>query len=333
MHFEISKSGPPRTAFFMPGAKALALVVILCRGALRQCGGIVIYLNLKACPMTRTYLLFLLLCCIVFTSCQKEESVDTINSGGGAGNGARLSRLVYQYGPNDSSVTELRYDASGRFIGYTAPNGEPLMGDHLAFAIGRSTTGIIESFTVRDATATGTEETTYRVFYDAGKRQYTHRLSTQTDSAGNVYLDSTVFEYTGSRIETIRFFIKEPNSGVGGEFSQLRMAYDGAGNVASFNLLITDIISPTLAPALELAFQYDNKINPLPLGVEGVITDQLFFISPANFTKVTAKDLQTAGSTPQDFILATYTYRSDNRPEKATLIQGTEQMEVLYRYN
>ncbi|OLY93215.1 hypothetical protein SAMN05444008_12247 [Cnuella takakiae] len=281
--------------------------------------------------MTKTYLPLLLLLCIMFTACQKETSIDTTNGGGN--NGARIARLVYQYSASDSSVTELRYDASGRFIGYTAPNGEPLMGDHLAFTINRNSTGIIQSYTYRDATTTGTEETTYNVFYDASRRQYTHKLATLQDSAGNVYLDSTVFVYNGQKVETSRYYIKEPVSGLSGELSQSKFAYDGPGNVATINLLFTDFSTTNLVPLVELGFQYDGKVNPLALGVEGVLTDFLFFISPANFTKVTARDLATPGSTPVDFISATYTYRSDNRPEKATLTVDSNQIEVLYRYN
>lgn len=333
MHPDKLKSGPQRAAFFMCQQASIKLSCYIVSWRFTIEWGTVVHLTLKACPMTRTYLLLFLLFSIVFISCEKEGSVDTTNGSGGAGSGVRLARLVYQFTSADSSVTELRYDASGRFIGYVAPNGEPLMGDHLAFTINRNSTGIIQSYTYRDATTTGTEETTYNVFYNTARRQYTHKQANLVDSLGNPYVDSTVFVYSGQRIDSTRYFFKEPAGGISEEVSKAKFTYDATGNMQSMSLLGSDLLSPGLVPIFELGFLYDQKLNPLPLSVEGIVTDQLFFISPANFTRVSIRNLQVPNSPALDLISATYTYRADNRPEKAIISVNGKQLQIFYRYN
>lgn len=267
---------------------------------------------------------------LVITACQKEVEAELAEPQPVPPQ-ARLEGIVYKQSATDSSVTDLLYDAAGRFVGFDAPDGDLLLGGYVGSRIVRDANGFIQSYTVRDVTATGQEETNYRVVYDAARRQYAYRIS-ETSFNGIPLRDSTVFDYASGRLNASRFLIREPQSGISDTLGKYEFTYDGTGNLNKVRTLVADSLSSNLNPIADLLLTYDTRVNPLPLGSEGVVLDQLFFVSPANFTQVAVQDLRTASPVENVFQL-TYTYRTDGRPEAAVVQGDGVSFEIRFRYN
>lgn len=88
---------------------------------------------------------------------------------------------------------------------------------------------------------------------------------------------------------------------------------------------------PTGAPEAELAYEYDNKINPYYKQV-GAALDNPRFYSKNNITKITNISSLGTGSTVE--LVNDYEYRNDNRPAKVynTYTNGTRTLGMVYFY-
>lgn len=268
--------------------------------------------------------------CLFTAACQKEVEVPLMVPGP-VPIQVRLERMVYQHSATDSSVTDLLYDAAGRFAGFDAPDGDPLLGGFTSCRISRNANGLIQSYTVRNITATGQQETHYRVLYDAARRQYACRVATFSFN-GLPLSDSTVFDYANGRLTASRFLIREPQSGVSDTLGKFEFTYDGSGNLSKIRTLVADSATRNMNPVADLLLTFDTRLNPLPLGLEGVVLDQLFFVSPANFTRVAVQDLRTA--TPAENVFQiNYTYRPDGKPETAVVQADGTGFDLKFRYN
>jgi hypothetical protein len=282
-------------------------------------------------------LLYLLLLSLFFVGCQKEPSVELPNNSvpiqPGSGSGNRLAKIVYQYGPADSVYTEFFYDPSGRWMGHrTTGDDFALFTTGLELRIIRNPTGIITQYTVTEEDAAGfPENTTYTVHYDVNAKRYTSRVS-EFELNGSILVDSTIFVNNNGRMATQRFLYKEKSSGVFLEVGKLEFAYDAGGNPITVHTFSANPQTGIATKMGEIGMEFDSKSAALNLGVEALVTDQIYFAAPNNITRLAFKDLSNPADPSEEVITVVYQYNNANKPSSAQVSADGDNIPVYFRF-
>lgn len=271
----------------------------------------------------------LLITILFLWSCQKEQSFDSSVPGQNNPQG-KLLKMVYTYSPGDSSVTNFQYDGAGRLSGLSNPSGDVLMQGITNLRIVRDGAGFIQSYTLSDANSSGQGDRVFKVYYDQASKRYKARTG-MSEFNGTEVIDSTVFEYEGDRIITVRTLIKATVDGPAGEFAKTDIFYDASGNITTARTSIINLATNIVEPAFEILLQYDTKINPLKLGMEGLVLDYLYGVNAGNVVKIAQRELMN-GSEPEEYLTGSYTYRTDGKPATAVLTSDSQSVDVAYSY-
>lgn len=277
---------------------------------------------------------YLLCVCIVCcTSCQKEVESQLADNEqpGETPDGDKLTRIVFKYADTDSAYTDLLYDAANRWIGNKA-NDDPVLNDYVQTTVYRSADGVAYRFAaLNDATPGSEDSTVYRVEYDRSNSRYTAKM--RVDNTTEKTIDSTAYDYDSqNRITTAHLFARLSAADPFKEQARAEFTYSNSGNLTGLRSLISDPQSGAgLVPIQETLFSYDVKVNPLILGMEGVVMDQLFFVSPNNITSLTMKDLTNPGST-DEVLEFSYQYHPSNKPKSGQLKSGAIPVPMFFRY-
>ena len=269
------------------------------------------------------------------TACQKEDSFENPN-GSGSGGGtvdALLKRLVYAAGA-DSIATDMTYDGANRLISLSTVSTQ---NGNQSVHLYRNGSGILTRYTIKgnELTNLGIDSLVTDVKYDASKSQYTYSLST-IDYNGVAITDSTAFGYSGANLVTKTSFAKggpAPYTAYG----KTEYAYTGS-NILTEKYFSAGATSGTWDPDTTYTYMYDDKINPLKVGPEGLI-------ALTDFTLASAPYGSASNATKTDFVdhtdntnnfsfTSTYTYNSSNKPKAgtATLAPSQGGYELRYYY-
>jgi hypothetical protein len=284
--------------------------------------------------MPLKYLFLIFFACATLCACNKEESVDTSVPGVPAPNlnvpVGKLARMVYKYGSAVTSVTDFAYDAAGRWIGFNAPLGDPLIQGYMATRIMRDEHGIIKSYTVKDDASNGAQETTYRVYYNDAQKQYLARAGNVMLN-GSMVVDSTVFQYSNGRIAAGNIYIKASAGSAATDYGKVEFSYDAAGNITSIKTSLLDLTTNTIEPASALEMEFDDKPNAMAVGAEAIVLDYIYGANSNNIRKISSLDLANGVDTVVD-LYADYTYRGDNKPLTAEIHSDGETIQISYVY-
>lgn len=261
-------------------------------------------------------------------SCTKEKSFEEeTGNGGGGGNtdGDLLTKIVIQLGP-DSTTTTFGYDGSKRLITETNKGDITFTSDDSLVRITRNTEGLIERFEEFPNNFL-TDAAVWFVRYDATARRYTNRVT--KDGSGSV-VDSIAYTYDGSGKITRQLWYVD----FGGGFEDAvkdTLIYNGAGNIQK---VITSEWDGTAWEELgEQAMEYDNKVNPLKLGVESILLNRHQYYGDNNMTKATLIDYAMPSLSQE--ITITYTYNASGKPLTAAIGlpgAGTATLPATFRY-
>ena len=253
---------------------------------------------------------------LLLFSCSKEKSIDSTdpdspNNGGNEGKGL-LVKTAIQLGLNDSSVSNYGYDDQNRLIRFWLTGNNNVMQDPSEIVIARGGSGAIQSFIVKGAPGTNGDEV-YTVLYNAGTGHYSAKVSQET-VAGSVRRDSLVYNYNaaGQISEEIYYISFDGSPYV--DWAKNEFNYGSNGNLTSYKGYFLDENTMTYVQASDIVVEYDNKTSPLVLGAEGIVLDQINFVSPNNVTKATVTDLED----PSNNEVATYTYVYNDKDKPAT---------------
>jgi hypothetical protein len=290
-----------------------------------------LYQNMR---MPFRHLILLLLACASLCACTKEQSVDT----GAPGMAppmlnvpvGKLARMVYKYGTAGTSATDFLYDATGMWIGFNAPSGDPLIQGYMATRIMRNSDGIITSYTVKDDAANGGAEKTYRVYYDNAQKQYLARAGNVMLN-GNLVLDSTVFSYTNGRIVSGNIYIKASGAVAASDYGRVDFGYDNTGNITIIRTSLLNSETSLMEPVTELGMEFDNKPNAMPVGAEAIVLDYIYGANNNNIRKVSSLDVANGIDTVVN-LYADYTYRGDNKPQTAEIHSDGKTIQISYVY-
>jgi hypothetical protein len=276
--------------------------------------------------MRRVLLAMLALTTLAVVSCTKEKSFELGNGNtGGNTQGDLLTRVVIQTGP-DSSTTFFSYDGSKRLLTETNKGPFAIVSSDSLQRVTRDAEGVIQTITVYpDAFVSDVYEFTMR--YDATSKRYTAKLS--FDNSGNVE-DSIAYTYnTSGQIARVMYMV---DFGSGYEpLGKDTIIYDGNSNVSK--LIAYDYDGSDWEALEELAFTYDNKVNPLKLGQEAIVLERYQFCGNNNPTKISYVDYDTPALNQE--VTLTYTYNAKDKPETASIVlpgAGGIALPVFFRY-
>lgn len=273
---------------------------------------------------------------VLFFSCTKEKSVDTTDpdapGGGGGGNPGQglLARTVINLG-TDSTVNAFTYDAQNRLVRHVVSGQVDLFTEEGEVKLVRNAQGIITSIVTKEQPGSATDSFVYKINYDAAGKRYHSKVSSDIFQ-GVVMVDSTAYTYnTAGRIsaETLYFSID------GSAFAPLEKfeyTYNTAGNLVGGRISFLNPDNGDLEQEGEMVLEYDNKINPLNLGMEAILMDQILHTSANNVIRYQF----TSFADPNDNNAMTfaYVYKADNKPESVVIT--TESVGVplpmIFRY-
>ena len=262
------------------------------------------------------------------TSCTKEKSFEEENpngSGGNATDGELLSKIVVQLGP-DSATTTFNYDLGKRLVSETNVGGLSIASDDSLQRVVRDANGIIQKIVLYpDAGLNNLVEYTLR--YDAAAKRYTTKLS--YDGNGNVE-DSIVYTYDNAgRITGQTAYV---NFGGGYEVvGKETIEYDGNNNIRKVTAAEPD--GTMWEDIQEVTFEYDDKVNPLKLGVEAVLLNRQQYHGNNNVTRIAVEDFDLPMFNQE--ITLTYTYNGSNKPLTAAITisgAGGATLPVTFKY-
>ena len=257
---------------------------------------------------------------LLLASCSKEKSIDSGDpdgpgtGGGGSNETGLLVKTAIQLGQNDSSVTNYGYDAQNRFIRFWQTGNDNVMGDPEEIVILRNGAGVIQTFTVNDDPSSSTANTVYTVYNEAGR--YTAKVSQQVVS-GSTYRDSLVYNYNGAGQISEEIYYVSIDGSPFADWAKNEFIYSGNGNLTEYKGYFLDVNTMNYVQASHILVEYDNKTNPLVLGAEGILLDQINFVSPNNVTKATVNDLEDPAN--NEVATYAYVYNDKNKPATASI--------------
>jgi hypothetical protein len=269
---------------------------------------------------------FWLLALVAFfaISCQKELSVETNGNpitgggsgggtGGGSASGTLLSKIVTK-DLLDSLVETFGYNANKKLTSYSIIGASIGGGDRdERYTFTRDASDRITQAKEIEAQSGGSgyDTTITTVYYTnatATTIAYTIAVTNSTD------IDSVAYTYTSGKIS------KTTTYAFGGSAYSVSdesvYTYDVNGNLT--NVKTYDVSTTPSTQIFERTYTYDAKITSLKIGTdEAVLTTFEWYGGNNNITKIDINDM--AFGLGDITINSTYTYRSDSRPDKATL--------------
>ena len=259
---------------------------------------------------------FVLVCAIVaflLFSCQKEIENENNTSG------SLLVKTVSRSG-SDSLITTYAYDANQKLINKKT-TGIDVKGVDVnrEYRIYRNASGIVTNYSVIDADliSVGIDSLATLVHYDATLSKYTSSV-TVIGAPGYNFFDSTVFSYDGSgRIIAADLYDGVLGSSWHSFTGKEQFAYSPAGNMAQHEIKDVDQ-SVTIIPISVTNFSYDDKLNPLHLGNEGIVLklDECYSLNNI-VTEIVTDNSDPSGDQTETL---TYAYNDQNRPTIGQLI-------------
>ena len=256
---------------------------------------------------------------LLLFSCSKEKSIDTTDPdgpGGGGGNSSGLLvKTAIQLGQNDSSITNYGYDAQNRLVRFWLSGNQNVLNDPGEIVIVRNSQGAIQSFTVKDAPGSS-DNMVYTVYYDGGSGRYTAKVSTE-DVSGTLYRDSLVYNYNSAGQISEEIYYVSIDGSPYADWAKNEFLYSGNGNLTEYKGYFLEVNTMSYVQASHILVEYDNKTNPLVLGAEGILLDQINFVSPNNVTKATVTDLEDPDN--NEVADYAYVYNDKNKPATATI--------------
>ena len=260
---------------------------------------------------------------LLLTSCSKEKSIDSSDpdapgsGGGGGGNTAtgQLVKTVIQLGPTDSTVNYFSYDGQSRFSRQWLGGTQNVMNDNGETRVVRNSAGNIQFIILKETPGSTTDSSVYTVYYNSGAGRYSSKVLKEQLN-GVMYKDSVVYSYnaSGQIIEEL-YWVSVDNSPYE-EWSKTLFTYTN-GNLTEYRGFFMDYNTNAYVQLSHIAIEYDAKQSPLVLGAEGIVLEQLNFVSPNNVTKATVTDLEEPSN--NEVVTYAYVYNDKNKPATANI--------------
>ena len=279
-------------------------------------------------------------CCLFFVSCGKESSreqkepvaEDTTETS----NTKLLTRIVeYEKDyPGDSIITDFYYNANNKLIRTkehtVATPGSDLGDEDDEYLIYRDANNVVKRVTImtshyEDGIFTHKDSSVYDVAYDTGSKHYKYSINTNNfEDIGTPYFirDSIVYTYNSKdQITVLQILRKDAATGIYFEAERREYDFDAKGNI--IKIRFNENYDNQGDPLKEDELTYDDKINPMNFGMEGLILGMRYFSwpTPNNYVKLNSNE-------PAVY---SYTYDDDNYP--VLVISSLDGYRRNYYYN
>ena len=270
--------------------------------------------------MKKTFSLLAICATLLLASCSKEKSIDSSdpdgpNNGGNTPKGL-LVKTVIQLGQTDSSVTNFSYDGEGRLSRMWLSGNQNVMSDPGEVRVERDAQGRIKAIGIRDEVGATTDSRVYTVHFNTSTNRYISKVVSETYQ-GVLYKDSIVYNYNANgQITEEVYYVSVENSPYA-DWSKTEFTYGSNGNLTEYKGYFRDPMSSNYVQASHIAIEYDNKPSPLVLGAEGILLDQINFVSPNNVTRATVTDLEEPSNS--EVVSYAYEYNDKNKPATANI--------------
>ena len=256
---------------------------------------------------------------LLLASCSKEKSIDSTDpDGGGSGGGnqasGQLVKTVIQLGTTDSTVSYFAYDGQGRFTRQWLGGTQNIMSDNGETRVVRNGQGTIQYIVIKDQVG-ASDSLLYTVNFNAGTGRYTSKIITE-EVSGTVYRDSIVYSYNSSGQITEELYYTKVNNQPYEEWSKILFTYNN-GNLTEYRGFYMDDLTNAYVQESRIVIEYDNKQSPLVLGAEGIVMDQINYVSPNNVTSAVVSDLSDPAN--DETVSYEYVYNDKNKPATASI--------------
>lgn len=247
---------------------------------------------------------FSILALFVFlVSCNKED--------GETGPADTMLDKTVEYTGMDSVVTQYVYDGSGRITRIQVTGKQGTIIRNADFIISRDGNGNVTSTVEKTAqlAAAGCDSVLTRFNFTGGRYKYS--IITADYSTADIY-DSLVYDYdTQGRIWRENHF-QTITPGGGLTRYVMDFVYFPGGGLDSVNYRDYDPASGTYTLSNYIEFSFDQKVNPLPMGLESILFYQYPFAGLNNMTGL--KATFPANSSFDYLETFAHTYNTNNTP-------------------
>ncbi len=256
----------------------------------------------------KPFLLFSACGALFFVSCRRDNISPTGN--------ARLTLIVdsfFHANTLDSlDSTFFTYDDAGRLAGWSKRSGTGTFFSGREYMITRDAQGRVAKVTDQYIEVQHGESVPlnpaiiHEVHYDGTSDQASF-IYDYTDGNSPSSGDSTAITYAGTDVTDVKVYADLPAT-PNTTFSESAFAFDNSGRLLSS---IANAEIPN--SALVYAYAFDEKVNPVKFGVEGIFSDPNR-MSAGNLLS-TQQNLVGYGTI--GVVSFDYTYRTDGRPLRA----------------
>lgn len=253
---------------------------------------------------------------LLLASCTKEKSIDSTDPDGpvppGNSTGSQLVKGVLVTGA-DSIVTTYKYDSKGKFLGQAITSNMANF-INVDFEITRNSGGQISAYKFSSAefVAMGVESVDYKLQYDAGKSQYVNKVMVFQVQDLQIK-DSTVYVYNAqNRIVKTERFLRDPFTLQYFKTTIQAYQYSSNGDLVKTLVYYFDEDLNDFVLFVDTTYEYDENVNPLQLGDEGIILETSNLYSSHNVKKETV--LYPDEPSANRNLSASFTYNGDKKP-------------------
>lgn len=272
--------------------------------------------------------------CLALFSCQKEvDFAANGNRGTSDNSNVLLVKSVQQTG-TDSLVTTYSYDANKKLINLKIVGIDQGTPKNTEYRYYRDGSGIITHISIIDAdlVASGLDSVTEILHYNSASSRYTSYVL-NINVSSFLLLDSVEFLYDASGKINAEVLYESP-SGSGTDYYNSgsdNYTYT-SGNINQLDIHDLNQSGVEIFTAHTSEITYDNKINPIQMGNEGIAIGHPEFASLNNITGEKLTD--SNGIADNQTVTYVYTYNSNNRPatSAATVQPGNTTVTTSFFY-
>jgi hypothetical protein len=176
----------------------------------------------------------------------------------------------------------------------------------------------------------GADSAVYRLQYSIANNHYSAKvlINAVTGDA----MDSTEYEYKDGRIIAAHLFMRPTSSMPYSEQARAEFSYSNQGNLSGLrSFVLKKHPDSGFELVSETSFIYDDKVNPLDMGMDALVLDQIFFVSNNNIIRIEIKETTSPAAQKKvlDFV---YQYHLSGRPRSAQWRTALTATPMFYRY-
>ena len=221
-----------------------------------------------------------------------------------------LSSIIF-FDSTDTGSINFSYDANNKLINIQNIRKKKLYAGNYTQIV-RDDSGFIQEY-LQDI---GASDSLYSILYhDDVSKKYMYKIQLNT---GDIFrVDSTVYTYSGKNITSYIVYETDPSTGIISPLLKREFTYDQNNNTTSDKWYDYNSATKTFVAGEADSYTYDQKMNPLNIGVESIIID---FPGLSGSNNAIKENMATQNTSDTNLITYQYIYNSNNEPQSYTSV-------------